>query len=106
MKAPSESGILRACLQLLALRGVPCWRANTGAARFGGRFVKFNVAGCADVIGCLPPSGRLLAVEVKKPGGRVRPAQRAFLARVATAGGLALVVHDVRELESALAEAR
>src|SRR5438067_1269941 len=80
MKAPRETDIVRACLQLLQLRKVPAWRNNTGAAAFaaGGRrrFVRFGVAGAADVFGVLPPSGRLLAVEVKVPGGRVRPAQR------------------------------
>jgi hypothetical protein len=87
------------------LRGVSAWRSNTGAARFGDRFVRFGVPGVADILGVLPPSGRLLAVEVKGPGGRVRPSQRAFLDNVEAAGGLALVVRDVAELERALVEA-
>jgi hypothetical protein len=94
-------------LQLLALRRIPAWRANTGAMRIAGaggrqRFVRFNVKGCADVLGLLPPSGRLLAVECKMPGRKTTADQRAFLDNVAAAGGLALVVTDLRDLVAAL----
>jgi hypothetical protein len=41
-------------------------------------------------------------VECKQKGGRLRPAQRAFLENVRRAGGLALVVDDVRQLQAAL----
>jgi hypothetical protein len=106
MKAPREGDLLKACLQLLQLHRIPCWRQNAGAATFGSgagrRFVRFSPPGTADILGCLPPSGRLLAVEVKRPGGRLTPAQAAFLDHVRAAGGLALVVRDVRDLQRAL----
>jgi hypothetical protein len=54
--------------------------------------------GLPDVLGLLPPSGRLPAVEVKRPGGRVSPDQRAFLDAVNAAGGVGLVVDDVTQL--------
>jgi hypothetical protein len=107
---PREAELVRQVLQLLRLLGVPAWRCNSGAATFGQggrqRFVKFcGAEGCADVLGLLPPSGRFLAVEVKRPGGRPTAAQAAFLANVAAAGGLALVVHSAAELRAALAAA-
>jgi hypothetical protein len=106
MKAPRETDLVRACLQLLRLRGVLAWRVNSGAVageyRGRRRFVKFNTAkGCSDILGILP-GGRFLAVECKMPGRKTTPDQAAFLDAVRMAGGLALVVRDVRELQAAL----
>jgi hypothetical protein len=107
VKAPRETDLVRTVLEYLALRRIPAWRANTGAMRIAGaggrqRFVQFNVKGCADVLGLLPPSGRLLAVECKMPGRKTTADQQAFLDNIAAAGGLALVVRDVAELAAAL----
>ncbi len=109
MRAPRETDLVRACLQYLALLRIPAWRINSGAMRVRGasgreRFIRFNGAkGCADVLGLLPPSGRFLAIECKMPGRSTTADQAAFLDAVRTAGGLALVVHDVAELAAALA---
>jgi hypothetical protein len=94
-------------LQLLQLRRIPAWRNNTGAAAFADaagrkRFVRFSTPGAADIHGVLPPSGRFLAVEVKRPGGRLTPAQAAFLDCIRTSGGLAVVAHGVDDLAEAL----
>jgi hypothetical protein len=109
MKAPTETALVKACLQLLQLRRIPAWRQNSGCATFGAggkrRFVRFAVEGCADILGVLPPSGRLLAVEVKREGGKLTPAQVAFLDNVRDAGGLAVVAHGVDDLAEALRQA-
>jgi hypothetical protein len=102
-----ESAVVKGCLDYLALRGIPAWRVNCGAMRGehkGKRwFVRFNGAqGCADILAVLPGSGRLLACECKRPGGRLRPAQAAFLDRVRAAGGVALCVDSVAALAKAL----
>jgi hypothetical protein len=107
MKAPRESDLVRACLAYLQLAKVPAWRNNSGAAAFAGpagrkRFVRFSVEGCSDILGVLPPAGRLLAVECKRPGGKLTPAQAAFLSAVGAAGGLAFVVRSVDDLAAAL----
>jgi hypothetical protein len=103
--ATPESVVLRQCLAVLRLRGVLAWRNNTtgvwDAAR--GRFRTFTgLKGVSDILGVLAPSGRLLAVETKAEGGRLTPAQAAFLDAVRAAGGLSLVVRDSRELDAAL----
>jgi hypothetical protein len=100
---PSEAEILRQCLQYLQLRHIAAWRSNTGAARLSGkggrvRLVRFGVPGQPDVLGVLSPSGRMLAVEVKRPGKTPTAAQAAFLAAVRAAGGVAGCVHSVDEL--------
>lgn len=99
---PTESEVLRACLDYLRARGILAWRNNTGAmsATYKGktRFIRFSEPGIADILGVLP-GGRLLAVECKRPGGKLSELQAAFLARVRDAGGLAVCVDDVRFLE-------
>lgn len=107
MTQPLERDIQAACLHLLALSGVMAFRVNSGAVtgEHNGkrRFFRFNGArGCSDILGVLPRSGRFLAVEVKRPGGKLTPDQAAFLDRIRAAGGLALVVRSDRELEAAL----
>jgi hypothetical protein len=92
---------------LKALRAHPmvawCERMNSGAAKIGGRFVRFGWTGCPDVLGQLK-DGRLLGVEVKAAKGRLRPEQSLFLKRIQSAGGVAFVARDcrdvLRELES------
>jgi hypothetical protein len=106
MKAPTETSLTRACLQLLQLKRVFAFRNNTGAAAFAGpagrkRFVRFSTPGAADILGVLP-GGKFLAIEVKRPGNKPTAAQRAFLDAVTEAGGLSLVIHDVRDLQRAL----
>jgi hypothetical protein len=107
VRLPRETDLVRAVLQLLALRKVPAWRANSGAMRIAGaggrrRLVRFNVRGCSDILAVLPPSGRLLAVECKMPGRKTTADQQAFLDNVTEAGGLAVVVRDLGELMAAL----
>ena len=74
-----------------------CERMNSGAARMGGRFVRFGFKGCPDVLGQLK-DGRLLGVEVKAQAGRLRPEQAVFLERVRGAGGVAFVARDLRDV--------
>lgn len=94
------------CEVLQALKAHPavvwCERMNSGAARVGGRFIRFGFVGCPDVLGMLR-DGRLLGVEVKAPKGKLRPEQAIFLERINDAGGVAFVARDcldvIRELE-------
>ena len=74
-----------------------CERMNSGAARMGGRFVRFGFKGCPDVLGQLR-DGRLLGVEVKAQAGHLRPEQAVFLERICGAGGVAFVARDLRDV--------
>jgi len=93
------------CEVLMALRANPlvawCERMNSGAIRVGNRFVRFGFVGCPDVLGQLR-DGRLLGVEVKAPRGRLSPEQAVMLERINTAGGLAFVARDCRDVLKAL----
>jgi hypothetical protein len=101
MKAPRETALVKAALQLLHARGILAWRNNTGATRIGKHLVRFGAVGSPDILGCLP-GGRLLACEVKLPGREPTVAQAAFLTAIAAAGGLALVLTDLRQLDTLL----
>lgn len=59
--------------------------------------------GSSDLIG-YTKDGRFIAVEVKRPGARVTPAQFAFLYAVEQAGGIALCSRSVEEFTDAMKE--
>jgi hypothetical protein len=94
-----ESAALAEVLKALRSNSAVAWahRQNTGAAKVGGRFVRFGWRGCSDILGMLK-DGRLLAVEVKAPKGRLRPEQAEFLYLVRRFGGVALVARNCRDV--------
>lgn len=108
---PPESAVLAACIALCKVHPRVAWaeRMNTGAARYHNaagreRFVMFGFKGLSDILGQMR-DGRLLAVEVKAPGGRIRPDQERFIAKVAGNGGVAVIVFSVDQLLRVLNEA-
>lgn len=109
---PREADILHEVLAALRLHypspGAWWERANSGGMKRGKRFVRFGVGdGCPDILGCV--GGRFVAVEVKRPGEKIRDNQAAWKVRHVAAGGVCVVatswqqcVLDVRaELEAA-----
>lgn len=82
---------------------VRIWRANAGRALVptadgGLRPIQVNLPGCPDLIGFLAPFGRFLGIEVKAPGGRLRPAQEAFRDALTRSGGLYIVARSVEDV--------
>ena len=58
--------------------------------------------GISDIIAIAPRTGRLIACECKHGSGRLSTSQKDFLGRIAAAGGLALVVYHIADLDNAL----
>jgi hypothetical protein len=133
--APREADIQQAIRLALGLEpGLVLWRNNVGAAvhHDSGRPVHYGVGGKGgcDLIGLLSvevstvceepeagvpihvclghlyPLARFVAIEVKRPGGRVTKEQTAFLTLVRSLGGFGAVVHSVEEARDAIARAR
>lgn len=115
IRVPKPNDLVVDILRLLALRGVVAFRQNTGAARYGDRYVRFGTPGAPDVLGLLPahtdpatgerhPAGRLLGVEAKAGSGRLSPPQRAWHAAARAAGGFVCVARSVTELDHLLSE--
>lgn len=115
--------------------GLILFRNNIGAAvhHDSGRPVQYGVGGKggSDLIGLLTVSvsticdnpndcdgshvacvghqrkiARFIALEIKRPGGRVSAEQWGFIELVRNAGGFAAIVHDVEEAKSAIQRAR
>lgn len=109
---PNENQVLNAVRSYLRLdhRVAWCERFNVGAVKIIGepgkkdRFVRFAFSGCPDLLGMLV-DGRLLAIEIKRPGGRLRPKQLEFLQTVSTHHGVAIVANCVEDVILALREA-
>lgn len=105
-----ESVIQKQCLDYLQIAGFVVWRTNSGTMKRHGadgkvQYVRFTGAkGCSDAIGLLRPSGRFLALEFKRVGKKTSPEQQAFLDRITSQGGLALVVTGVEDLRRQLRE--
>lgn len=102
-----EADVLKQVLNTLAMHNILAWRNNKGAAKTAphkgkrGRFIRYGgLDGAADVFAILPPDGQFLAIECKRShGGRVSDDQVAFGSKVEAAGGVWLVVSDVRQLQ-------
>ncbi len=97
-----------AVLAYLRLHPLVAWaeRFNTGAVKLTDRhgkqrFVRFAFTGCSDILGQMK-DGRLLAIEIKSPTGRLSAAQRAFLDLVRDNHGVAGVVRSVDDVDRVL----
>lgn len=106
--------MLKSCLDFLKAKNIFCFRVNnTGIFDPNKKVYRsfHGTKGVSDIICILPTMmaqngvvGRLGAIEVKTPRGRVSKAQEAFLQDVDDSGGLAMVVTSVDDLEKFLAE--
>lgn len=105
---PSEAVVLYdvlACLKQLQAIGRVVWyaRMNSGAGKLqygtakASQFIRFGFPGMPDVLGQLP-GGRLLAIEVKRPSGKVTDDQAAFLEKAGHYGALAFVARSVDDV--------
>jgi hypothetical protein len=108
---PTEAEIQKSILAVLRFHGVHAWRQNTGA--FAGeykgrsRFIRFGVKGQADIVGLLGPTfgrdaGRMIAVEVKRPGNRPTPEQVRWLIEINDAGGFAFWATSAQTVDHAV----
>jgi len=99
---PRESDIQRSILTTLRALGIPAWRQNSGAFKLEGtRWFRAGIKGIADIQACLPPHGKLLVIEVKRPGEKPTLHQTAFLNAIPRAGGIGFIAtcaNDVVEL--------
>ena len=64
--------------------------------------MRFGPKGQADILGVLPETGRLLAIEVKREGKQATEDQQRFLERINENNGLAIVVHSLEECQEIL----
>jgi hypothetical protein len=103
-KQPLETEILRDICEALSQRGVFFWRSNNmpSLGRFGvdgkARFramPKYAIKGVADIL-CVH-EGKFIALEVKRPGMKLRPEQAEYGLKVIKNGGVFSKVTSVNE---------
>jgi hypothetical protein len=92
MKPQSETEITNAIRGLLKSLGVWHYKHWQGPMS--------QPKGISDLVGIW--QGRYLAIEVKRPGGRLRPDQQRFIDRVRIEGGIAFVARSVDDVISGL----
>ncbi len=104
-KAPLESKIKAEIRAAVIADGCLCWVHNVdNRALFTGLGL-----GTSDLICVVPPIGRFLGIEVKRPGyapSRVNDNQRKWLAVVRKFGGVSGIATDVAEALALVHEAR
>lgn len=89
------------------------WRTNGGGRPVKGGFIWFyklfvgrkemKGRGLPDIVGMLR-DGRILAIEVKRPGEQPTEEQAEFLALVLEAGGVSVVAHNWQQVKAILIE--
>jgi hypothetical protein len=89
----TESEITDSIRSYLDIRGVFHWK------NWGGPMSK---AGVSDILGCY--RGRMLAIEIKGPNGRLSDKQQAFIDRINEEDGLAFVATSVEDVIKKLEE--
>jgi hypothetical protein len=103
--ARREAEVLREVMRYLSTRrDIFWWRANTGGATLKGRYVRFGILGCADIIGCY--RGCFVAIECKGSTGKLSLEQESFRDEVwkhhghwILASSVEDVVNGVKEIE-------
>lgn len=109
-----ESGVLKACLDLLTAERIWHRRWNVGAVKTANRFFRFGQKGDADILASVPMNTathgfvhirpQFLWLEIKRPGGRITPEQLAFADDVRAMGHYHMFVDDVSQLQNWLKE--
>jgi hypothetical protein len=98
----SEHQIQTSILNILSYYGVFAWRNNSGMIAVGEgkyrRMIKLGVAGMPDILGIQKESGRLVGIEVKKPGKTTTEAQKHMLETLEEYGAIVYVAHSVDDI--------
>lgn len=76
-------------------------KSNDGVRRFRS-LPKDTPRGLPDIM--VVEQGKFIAIEVKRPGMKLRPEQAEYGTKLVLAGGVYLTVHSLNELALALAE--
>lgn len=98
--AEKESDIQKSILNHLLWRRYFVWRNHTTGIynKRGGGFIPTGMTGVADILGILP-DGRFLAIEVKRPKGKLTENQTTFLKNIEDNKGLAFVARSIVDVE-------
>lgn len=103
MRKELEKDIQKAIIDYLRLKKYVVFKHHsTGFTASNGevRTFRYGDRGIADIIGC-SPTGRFVAIEVKRKGGKISDDQTYFLDSIRRIGGIAFVAFS---LDDAIAQ--
>ncbi len=109
IKPPSTSAnaLTKHALRILTLCGYHVWRQNNGGV-YDATLKKFRAnsatKGISDIIGFHRHTGRFIACEIKAGKDKLSVEQEQFLYDVRQAGGVAIVIRSIDNLETFLKE--
>ena len=95
-KALTERDIQKSIIDYLRVKGVFCWENRTQGTydptrkQFRRNNSKYFLKGVSDILGVLP-DGSFLAIEVKRPGGKISIEQSMFIGNINKNKGIAKV---------------
>jgi len=89
-------------IKYLKLRGYPATRKQSGRVRSGKYWINQGEAGWQDCISVIPPNGRFLGVECKKPGEKLSDKQLERKAELEAAGALVIVATCLEDVINGL----
>jgi len=98
----SEHQIQTAILSMLPYYGIFAWRNNSGMIAVGeGRYrrmIKLGVAGMPDILGIQKESGRLVAIEVKRPKMKPTALQQQMMNTLEEYGAIVFIATSINDI--------
>ena len=104
----TEGQLVKAIVEYLEFNGHRAVRVNSGATvlEYKGRrrAIRMAPAGTSDILACLKPTGKFMAVEAKRGKNKATEAQSEFLRAIERIGGIAVVAYSVDDVIRAIEE--
>ena len=104
----SEKSLMTRIVTAVAASGVMVMRNNVGMAKMAGGFVRYGLGvGSPDLICIVPPMGRVVGIEVKRPKvGRIGKEQERWHAVAKRYGAIVGIVDSVQGALDLVGQAR
>lgn len=98
-----EADYQTAIQDYLQYKGIFAWKNHSTGIynKKGGGWIPLGLTGVSDILGILP-DGRFLAIEVKKPGGKLTQNQIDFLDIINKNGGVAFMAITIDDVQAHL----
>ncbi len=93
-----ESEIQKQIIEYLKVMNIIVIRNNSGLIHISNRWINLGDAGSSDLIAMHPLSGKLIAIEVKRPGEKLRGKQILFRDKVLKGNGIHITAYCLEDV--------
>lgn len=95
-----ETALRNQCLEYLGRIGIVAWKNNSGALENSkGNFIRFGQPGSPDILGIIPPDGRMLCIENKVGKNSLSKDQANWLLAAYDAGAHVNMITSLDQLQ-------